>query len=237
MNWSASEKLGCKMVANIGFPEVQGVSIVALGNFNPAIFQPLWFSHHNLIRDDEASSAEVKVVHNEVTIFSTNWFSVQVTDGRFMVETQDPTMYQPIRDLALGTFQILEHTPIRAFGFNKDQHFKIASVEEWHTLGDYFAPKAAWENILAKPGLRTLAIQGKRDGCDADMILVRVEPSSQVPQGIYIAVNEHYEIGKESSAKFGDPIKAFLDTLQSAWDSFLSYCDESAQYLLTAHKD
>jgi hypothetical protein len=224
------------MTGRIGYPEVQGVSIVALGNFNPAIFQPLWFSLHNLIRDDEASGAEVKVIHNEVTIFSTNWFSLQVTDGRFSVETQDPTMYQPIRDLALGTFQILEHTPVRAFGFNRDQHFKIVSADDWHAFGDYFAPKKAWSEILEKPGLRTLTIQGKREGCSADMILLRVEPSPKVPQGIFITVNEHYEVGDGSSTKPGDSMRTFLAMLQGAWDGFLTYCDESARYLLTAPK-
>lgn len=222
------------MAGSIVYPEVQGVSIVALGNFNPVIFQPLWFSVHNLIREDEASAAEVKLIHNEVTIFSTNWFALQVTDGRFLIETQDPTMYRPIRDLALGTFQILEHTPVRAFGFNKDQHFRVESTEAWHAFGDFFAPKKAWSDILKKPGLRTLTIQGKRDGCDADSIMLRVEPSQKVPQGIFITVNEHYEVGKVPSDKPGDSIKVFLAALQESWDSFLAYCDESARHLLAA---
>ena len=52
-------------------PEVLGVSVVALGSFNPAIFQPLWFSSNNLVRKEEAEGAEIKIIHHDVTMFST----------------------------------------------------------------------------------------------------------------------------------------------------------------------
>jgi hypothetical protein len=42
------------------------VSIVLVGNFNPAIFQPAWLAAKGLIRESEASAAVVEVIHPEL---------------------------------------------------------------------------------------------------------------------------------------------------------------------------
>ncbi len=96
--------------------ELQGVSIVALGSFNPAIFQPAWFSSNNLIRAEEAREANIQIIQGDVAIFSTEWFSIQVTHERFSLDTRDPSKWLPMRDLVIGTFTILSHTPVRAVG-------------------------------------------------------------------------------------------------------------------------
>jgi hypothetical protein len=207
-----------------GEPEIQGVSIVALGSFNPAIFQPLWFSGNGLIPNEEAKNAKVNIIHNDVSVFATEWFSIQVTGDRYVVETKDPTKYQPLKDLALGTFNVLEHTPITAFGLNKMQGFRMGSLEDWHAFGDYYVPKGSWRKILVKPGMRTLIVEGKRENCDATVVQIRVEPWQNVPLGVSIHVNEHYQIEQELQQR--DRIEFFLKTLQSSWSCFLSYCDE-----------
>jgi hypothetical protein len=61
--------------------ELEGLTIVVVGSFNPAIFHPAWFSRCNLIRQEEADSAKVEIVHSEVAQFSGDWFSVQRTSG------------------------------------------------------------------------------------------------------------------------------------------------------------
>jgi len=216
-------------------PEVQGVSIVALGSFNPAIFQPLWFSGNNLIRKEEAEGAEIKVIHNDVTIFSAEWFSLQVTGDRYSVDTGDPTKYQPLRDLVLGTFKILEHTPVRAFGFNRYQHIRMASEEEWRAFGDYYVPKGSWGRILDKPEMRALIVEGKREGSTANQMQVKLEPSRTVDPGVFIHLNEHYDVPKGQSPV--DAISLFLEKLQSAWDDFISYWQHVSDHLLAAHKE
>jgi len=215
-------------------PEVQGVSIVALGKFNPAIFQPLWFSGNNLIRKEEADAAEIKIIHRDVTVFSAEWFSLQVTGDKYSVDTEDPTKFQPLRDLALGTFKILEHTPIHAFGFNRYQHIRMATEEEWHAFGDHFVPKESWRPILDKPGLRSLIVEGRRDGSTASQMQVRIEPSRKAQPGVSIHMNEHYDVPKEL-----DPMGAialFLEKLQSSWDDFISYWQHVSDHLLAVYK-
>jgi hypothetical protein len=40
-------------------PEIQGMSIVLVGGFNPKIFHPAWFAAQKLIREKEAEEANI----------------------------------------------------------------------------------------------------------------------------------------------------------------------------------
>ena len=211
--------------------ELQGASVVALGSFNPAILHPLWFSAHGLLPAAEAENAQVDVIHKEVAVFSAEWFSLQVVADRFALETKDPTKYLPLRDLAVGTFKLLEHTPIHAFGLNTTQHFRMESEEQWHAFGDYYAPKDSWSALLEHPGMRCLIIEGKRKQCDADRVQIKIEPSQGMPQSIFIHVNEHYGPRGEPASK--NRMADFIHTLGSSWDGFLAYSDHVSQHLLT----
>jgi hypothetical protein len=216
-------------------PEIVGLSIVARGSFNPAIFQPRWFSSNNLIRDEEADQATIEIIHTRAAIFSTEWFSLQVTDDRFSVETRDPTKVQPLRDLAIGTFKILEHTPIEAFGLNGHYHFRMKSESEWHAFGHHYAPKESWGTILDKPGMRSLTMEGKREDCIADHVRVKIEPSVQVHPGIYVHVNQHYRLEEDDGATPADLIARFVTTVQQDWDGFTAYCDSVSRHLLSSY--
>ena len=157
-----------------------------------------------------------------------------MTGDRYAIDTEDPTKFQPLRDLALGTFKILEHTPIRAFGFNGYQHIKMESEEEWHAFGNHFVPKESWQPILDKPGMRTLVVEGTRKNSSANQIQVKIEPSRRVSHGVSIHVNEHYDILKELSTM--DAVAFFLEKLQSSWDDFFYYWQHVCEYLLTVYK-
>jgi len=217
--------------------ETEGFSIVALGSFNPSIFQPRWFAAHNLIREEEADAAKIEIIHRNAAIFNTGWFSLQVTEGNITILSQDPTKPLPLRDLVMGTFKLLEHTPLTAFGFNRFGHCKAASEESWHAFGHHYAPKASWDAVLKNPGLLNLAMEGKRENCD-DRIQIRIEssPAHLIVMGIMIAVNQHHDLTKNSQ---GDEIamqernKAFLSSLQNGWDGFLAYAKEAQNHLLT----
>ena len=214
--------------------ELDAFSIVVLGSFNPAIFHPLWFSFNNLIRTEEATkNVEIQVVHRNATIFTTEWFSLQVTGDRFAVETRDPSKSLLLRDLALGTFKTLEHTPLSSFGLNRISQFQVSTVERWHAFGHHFAPKESWNKIIKDPGLRVLAIEGKRDGCDGKMT-VSIEPSAKVQPGILININEHHDLPvPEKAGSPGDRVALFLDGLQTSWEGFVAYSDRVSGHLFT----
>ncbi len=209
----------------------QRVTIVALGSFNPAIFHPVWFFHHGLIREAEGATANVKAVNTEVTLVEFEWFGLQVTAERFVVETRDPSKFLPLRDIVSATFAILEHTPVTAFGFNSYQWFQLESAEAWHQFGDNFAPKAPWTDILDQPGLLTMTIQGTRPSCKADRIQIMLQPGRGDENAIVVSVNEHYDVKQRVD---DEPASSnmLVETLDNAWSGFQEYSLKVGTHLL-----
>lgn len=211
-------------------PVSQGVSIVALGDFNPRIFQPYWFATNNLIREEEASTAEVKVLHHDVTIFDAEWFSLQVEGGRYALSTTDPSKFRLARDLVQGTFRILEHTPIRAFGFNRDQHFAL-DEKSWASLSRYLAPDAPWNSVMSSPKLASMVVHGRREDSDSSHVQVKTGPSAKTQPGICVDVNEHYDFGGTKEPM--DAMGIFLRVLGESWDGFVNYATGVPNHLLS----
>ena len=115
--------------------EIQAVNIVLRGQFNPAIFHPTWFAAQNLIRPQEAESADVKIIHANLAVFDIEWLQVSITQDRFMVATSQEAYYEVLRDLAVGTFTLLNHTPLQVMGINQEFHYALESEQAWHTVG------------------------------------------------------------------------------------------------------
>lgn len=192
-------------------------SIVLIGNFNPKIFHPSWFSAEGLIQKAEEEGANIEIIHSDAAIFNLDWLRVEVTEERFAVITaQEP--YDPaIRDLVVGTFSILRHTPITKMGINRDMHFRIDSEEKWHAGSDKLAPKDIWKTVLEKPEMRSLTMEGdhSRDGYKG-LIRVKIEPSTiPSPYGIFCDVNDHFETKDSNTTVGSDEI---MDILKDTWD-------------------
>ena len=197
--------------------EVEGVSVVFVGSFNPAIFQPAWLSSHGMIREGEAEKAKLEVVSPDVTSFKADWLGIQVTRDRFQAYTADPRFFEPLRDLVLSIFAILEHTPIRQMGINRDMHY-MSSIEQMNRFGDLIAPKEKWRKYFERPLLETIVMIGKRPSSDAKVFRVTVQPSAHVKPGIYVGTNEHYDV-EESE----DSTSVILNLLRSSWENCQRY--------------
>lgn len=209
-------------------PEINGAAIVLVGSFNPAIFQPEWFVRQNLLSETEAGAAKINAVVPQICDFETGRFQIQVTTDRFAAVSKADANPAPLRDLVLGTFFILEHTPVTAVGLNRQMHFAIGSEEDWHRLGDTLAPKDGWYKILpGRPGMRSLTIQTQmHEGRPEDpKLTIKVEPSLQVKFGVYFETNEHYAAPK------GD-MKFVLDTLRGRWEESYNYAAKIADHIL-----
>lgn len=187
-------------------PEISSVNVVLLGDFNPAIFTPAWFALHGLLPEGVAESADSQVVHQQVTEFTTDWLRLQVTVDRFSIETlQAP--YVRLCDLVVRTFkEYLHHTPIGAFGINRQVHFRVKSSAERDRIGRTLAPVepwGAWGQDLGLDGeyggmtsltMSQLNLEGRPTG---GQINVTVEPSNRIGKGrtgVYVRVNDHYAI-------------------------------------------
>src|SRR5258708_5927832 len=177
--------------------EINGAAIVLLGSFNPAIFQPEWFARQKLLPQTEVDVAEIKVVAPPIAQFETERFIIQVTDDKFTAISKATTNAALLRDLVLGTFYILEHTPVRAMGINRQMHFSVASEQLWHQVGDALVPKEAWNAVMqGRPGMKSLAIFTEKGGPQGGTLTVKVEPSLKVKFGVYFETNEHREVPK-----------------------------------------
>jgi len=197
-------------------PKIKGHSIVLIGNFNPKIFQPSWFGSQGLLQKQEAEEAEVEIIHSDVAIFRLEWLRMEVTRERFLVETLQEAYDLTLRDLVLGTFSLLRFTPIKKMGINRDTHFQVDSEEKWHSVGNKLAPKDLWQEILERPGMISLTMEGnqKRDGLEG-FIRVKIEPSARIPMGVFFSVNDHFEF-KETDASVGSD--TVISILREYWE-------------------
>ena len=86
--------------------EIEGMSIVLLGSFNPQIFQPAWFAAEGLVRKEEAEAAKIEIIHPQIISFSMEWLLLQVTQERFAASTTHSPSYEPLRDLVSSSWKI-----------------------------------------------------------------------------------------------------------------------------------
>jgi hypothetical protein len=62
--------------------QIRALNLVLVGDFNPTIFQPRWFSSEGILTDEEAGAANVQVIHPDVTVFDLEWMQITVQRDR-----------------------------------------------------------------------------------------------------------------------------------------------------------
>lgn len=178
-------------------PEIEGISIIVLGAFNPQIFNPDWLARQKLIQEGEAEKAAVEAISSDIAVFSLGWAKLEVTRERAAFSTNQPQHYEILRDLVIAVFKILRHTPLTRFGINWIYHFKMPDEESWHKVGHKLTPKEPWKDALEKPGMRNVTMQGARSDDLKGSVNVTVQPSVKVRPGLYINVNDDFELNTE----------------------------------------
>ncbi len=168
------------------------IIIVLVGDFNPKIFQPAWFAAQGLLRPSEAEAADIEIIHPEVTSFRTDWLALQVTRERFSVTTTAGVYKIHLRDLLLGTFNKLIHSPVVQLGFNYSETIKFNSESEWHDFGHFVMPKSPWKDLISHPGMMNLSVRGVRT--DEYLGNVNVTVASAYPNAAIVQVNDHYDL-------------------------------------------
>jgi hypothetical protein len=209
-------------------PENEEASIVMVGSFNPAIFQPRWLGALDLIRKKEAENAEIAIIQAEIADFKTEWFHLQALQNRFQISCDDPTEYAPLRDLVASIFTTLPHTPVSLLGINRSFHFRMPSDESWHEIGHKLTPKPIWSEVLDSPGMRSVWIEGKRKDGRPGIARVRAEPSSRVmPHGLFLEVNDEFKAPEDRIAEGAQWV---VERLKEEWDAAMVYAEKIADY-------
>jgi hypothetical protein len=210
-------------------PEFQETSIILIGDFNPQIFQPTWFAEQNLIRQQEAEMSDIDLINREIVSFSLDWMHLQVLKKRFFVGTTQQPYDEVLRDLVIGTFRLLNQTPIDVMGINSDRHFKMTSEQQWHDFEHRIAPKRLWNEVLESPSLHSLTMERQHPDGKNGFIRVQVEPSVKIQPGIRFNINHHYQV-KNTENVFGS--EELIDILEHCWNSSLESSNQIVYHLL-----
>lgn len=222
--------------------EIFGASVVLVGDFNPAIFTPDWLEKHQLLGAADAEFArnnEGTVITHQVTRFETEWFVLQVLEQQFSISSKG-NVTDSLKDLVTGIFSLLIHTPVKGLGLNSTAHFKIDTEENYHKIGNVLAPKDIWKSVFDKnthPGLENLAIrlqplddEGKHTK-DGNFKLVTLQPSANIPNGVYFMINNHYNIdaiNNENQTK----AQSAISTLCQDWNEHVIKSNEKFEKIL-----
>lgn len=209
--------------------EIFTSSIVVVGDFNPAIFSPDWLEKNGLIGRDDAEAAregtQIFVTH-QVTGFETSWFALQVLENQFIL-TSKSVLTPALKDLGIGVFQLVPHTPVQAMGLNFMGHFKLASEDEYHRVGDALAPKPIWNELFAddehSTGLGNLTIRvqhGVRGGKlkSGDEKLISIQPSGKLKNGVYLSYNDHHVL-RGAEERDLRPAERVAAIIEESWDT------------------
>lgn len=204
-----------------------------VGSFNPAIFHPAWFAREKLIQNEEAELADFKIGSPQVSVFSIGWLAIEVTLDRFAARTTQIQHVEPLRDLVLGTFGLLRHTPIKQMGINRGAHYRSSSEENWHKLGHRLAPKEPWAGLLENPGMRSVQMLGQRTDKYRGRIIVSAEPSLKLKPGfgVHFEINDHYENDVDEK---GLECEHMMEILGATWETSLYRARHIMQTLMKA---
>lgn len=208
--------------------EILTSAIVAIGDFNPAIFSPDWLQRNALIGEDDANSArdahnaKSLLLSHQVSAFETKWFSLQVLENRFSLTSKD-ALSPAFRDLAVGIFQLLPHTPITAVGLNFLAHFKLENEDAYHRVGDALAPKEVWQRLYPEemPGLANLTVKIQRgtrgEGLKTkDEKRISVQPSGLIRYGAFLSYNDHHDLSSEDQENL--PAERAAAVIDNEWE-------------------
>ncbi len=197
-------------------------SIVCVGTFNPAIFHPAWLAARSLIQETEAEGAEVRVITPDVAEFRLKWVQVQVLRERLTAGTETPDDFPLLRDLVVGTFRLLEHTPVTGVGLNRQMHFRVEDSEAWHHIGHVLAPKVIWRRHVKNPGLQLLTIKAHRQDDLKGEIHINVAPVILSPNQdtVEILVNSHFDVRENGTAG------AVSRLIADQWSNAMNFASE-----------
>ena len=201
--------------------ELQAHTIVAVGDLNPAIFQPAWFAAEDLITREEAKGAKIDVISTHAALFQVDWLNLQVLPDRFVAATENEAFYRHLLDLVASTFAKLIHTPISVLGINYCAHYRLESDSQWAYVSDELAPKTRWSALFENPVMRSLTMGSPRTQGPKGHVQVKVEPSVRIPNGVFVDINNHYDVSDEAAG-----CRAMLSVLSRDWNStFANYKD------------
>jgi hypothetical protein len=216
-------------------PEAEGLDVVLVGSFNPAIFHPEWFFRQGIITEQDSKEAKVQDVSGEITLIQICGIVLQCVGDRLSLGTKNISNAERMQDFIRQTFSVLSHTPITACGINPHIHYLVGNDAYWHKIGHTLAPKElVWNELLEKPGMQSLTIKAPRGGDYPGEINATVEPSVAHKPGVFVKVNYHYGLPRDS-VRAGSA-ELVLKFIESEWKPACGMARKVADQIFTKIK-
>lgn len=214
---------------------IDEMTVVLVGDFNPKIFHPMWFAHHNVLREGEVRDAAIEVVHSDVTSFSIDWLTVQVLRDRFTAAIKAGVYREHLGDMVQNVFTQLRHTPVRQMGLNASFRLSFRSERDWHGFGHFLAPKSPWVDVLTSPGMRSIVMQGQRNSGLAGHVSVTIDPDLRTRSDALVRINDHYELPSQQDDR-SSPVEGAnwaLGVLKENYETSYSRSTELVEQLVS----
>lgn len=209
--------------------------LIFVGEFNPAIVTPDWLAMKGLINADDLTVCRESIQahgRSRLMAFQSNWFRAQIIANQLSISSLDGASPR-VADLAQGLLMLLPETPVSAFGINFDAHFKVMSFDDYHKIGDFFAPKKPFLDVIPEidgkktsAGLLhlTIAIDSRPRDPAAESAgpsiqkRITIEPSNAVSPGIYFLYNHHVVVSNLPKNAPSDAV-AVAEYMRMNWNS------------------
>jgi hypothetical protein len=210
--------------------DTEEASIVLVGSLNPAIFHPEWLLRNDLITQDDLKGANTEIVHRDLSKFSLDWLTIDVTRDKFIARTNDPSKFSPLKDLMISVLKILEHLPIDKMGMNVTRDYKIDDETLWHKVGDNLAPKAFWNDLPQRVGLTSMNVNSPRDDDLKGEINVGVVSIIKDYKGVRFTFNSHIELKYTENEK--EIVQDAASIILKHWENTLSFAIKTCDNIL-----
>lgn len=119
-------------------------SIVVVGAMNPAIHHPTWYEAVGLLNSEEAkqatSSGETVTVPH-LSQYQIDKFQIQCTLDKWHIITKNVEEIERIVEIASGTFERLNETPVSSYGLNSRFIIGYNFANAINSLGNLFSKK------------------------------------------------------------------------------------------------
>lgn len=175
------------------------LSIVLIGDFPPALFNPSWFLKNKLINEKEYDfivNGKQLFVSQAFTMFQTDSFVIRVDQERFSLDAKQ-SPYSVIINLLKGIFVGLSTLNIKSYGINFSTTI-ILEREQFIAFGKKICPRKNFKKFFEeisnenelKNGLVSMALTKE---CDFGLYNLSISSSKKTKMGIVFNSNFHHE--------------------------------------------
>ena len=166
--------------------------IVVVGFMNPAIHHPSWYQTIQLIDKQEYDAAVSGpiLLTPQITQFAARDFNIVCTADRWEIQTQRLEAMDRILTVASRIFEVLDHTPVSAYGFNFHFHRDTAVQDVGRLLGSAIEKLPLGLNLSGDIAGQLTLVSTER----GHKITTNVAQSQLGANVVFVSLNFHYDI-------------------------------------------